>query len=303
MVAVLLLAASFPTSEAREPRVEVVGGVGKLLGGEEPLVNADLYQGIVYAKSAGLGRWSFRTPAGDVVALTGPLKDSSNKVIDAGTTVLVALACNGYFGNSGVVCDPRGVARVITPAAPITSTNQKLRLLTLVTSLAGSCSIPGANTVAVQLPCRPPLLACDEEAIAHDAIAALRSMNVDPAPFTHCSFVVPQNLGCGWAGLAELPGTRTWFRPDGSGIFDKGMYMQEILHNYGVWHAWSKGVESADASTAMGQGEACPSAPELWRLQWGNTVAELNAARLPVGKWLGWYTLPATFKFAKVPSA
>ncbi len=34
--------------------------------------------------------------------------------------------------------------------------------------------------------------------------------------FTHFSYVLPNGLinTCGWVGLAELPGTQTWYTPD-----------------------------------------------------------------------------------------
>ncbi len=34
--------------------------------------------------------------------------------------------------------------------------------------------------------------------------------------FTHFSYVLPDGLvnKCGWVGLAELPGTQTWYTPD-----------------------------------------------------------------------------------------
>jgi hypothetical protein len=59
--------------------------------------------------------------------------------------------------------------------------------------------------------------------------------------------------------------------------------MQQLLHNFGLWNAWKDGVEYADFSSAMGLGDSCPNAPELWRLGWGAPVAELNSSTFPLG--------------------
>jgi hypothetical protein len=69
--------------------------------------------------------------------------------------------------------------------------------------------------------------------------------------------------------------------------------MQEMLHNFGLWHGWKDGQEYADMSSAMGFGDSCPSAPELWRLGWATPLAQLNSSNVPAGKYVT-YTLPAT---------
>jgi hypothetical protein len=78
------------------------------------------------------------------------------------------------------------------------------------------------------------------------------------------------------------------------GIFQKGTVMQELLHNFGLWHGWRDGIEYNDFSTCMGMGDGCPSAPELWRLGWGVPLPQLNSSTFPVGVFRT-FTLPATY--------
>jgi hypothetical protein len=70
--------------------------------------------------------------------------------------------------------------------------------------------------------------------------------------------------------------------------------MQELLHNFGLWHGWRNGVEYGDYSSAMGTGESCPSAPELRRLGWATPLAQLNSDNFPPNVYV-YFTVPATF--------
>ncbi|GIL61683.1 hypothetical protein Vafri_15984 [Volvox africanus] len=70
--------------------------------------------------------------------------------------------------------------------------------------------------------------------------------------------------------------------------------MQEILHNFGLFHGWKDGVEYNDYSTAMGRGNSCPSAPELWRLGWATPLVQLNSTSFPMATYKN-FTLPATY--------
>ncbi|GIL55995.1 hypothetical protein Vafri_11476 [Volvox africanus] len=77
------------------------------------------------------------------------------------------------------------------------------------------------------------------------------------------------------------------------GIFSKGMVMQEMLNNFGIYHGWRNGVEYDDYSSAMGSGASCPSAPELWRLGWATPLAQLNSSTFPLATYMN-FVLPAT---------
>ncbi|GIM09093.1 hypothetical protein Vretimale_12969 [Volvox reticuliferus] len=113
--------------------------------------------------------------------------------------------------------------------------------------------------------------------------------------YSHTLYVLPSVFsGCGWDGMASLPGTTSWFPPKQSAIFSKNIVMQEILHNFGLYHGWSQNVEYNDLTTAMGKGMSCPSAPELMRLEWASPLAQLNSANLPVNIYSN-FILPATY--------
>ncbi|GIL67487.1 hypothetical protein Vafri_20883, partial [Volvox africanus] len=99
---------------------------------------------------------------------------------------------------------------------------------------------------------------------------------------------------CRISGIAETPGTQSWYLPQDTGIFSKGTVMQEMLHNFGLYHGWRNKEEYADFSTAMGRGTSCPSAPELWRLGWATPLAQLNSSTFPVATYMN-FTLPATY--------
>ncbi|GLC40380.1 hypothetical protein PLESTM_001056300 [Pleodorina starrii] len=114
--------------------------------------------------------------------------------------------------------------------------------------------------------------------------------------FSHFLYVMPNGTGpvCGWSGIADLPGSQSWFTADDWGIGGKGTVMQQIIHNFGLYSAWKNGVEDGDYSTAMGFGDSCPSAPELWRLGWATPLAQLNSSSFPSGVFQD-FVLPATY--------
>ncbi|GIL66362.1 hypothetical protein Vafri_19839 [Volvox africanus] len=149
-----------------------------------------------------------------------------------------------------------------------------------------------ASTV---IPCSTAIVNCNVDAIATAAKLQLLS-DIQVASYSHFVYVLPNNLvtKCGWGGLGELPGTQSWFLPDTQGIFSKGTVMQEILHNFGLYHGWKDGVEYDDSSTAMGFGGSCPSAPELWRLGWATPLVLLNSSSFPLAIYEK-FILPATY--------
>ncbi|GIL80160.1 hypothetical protein Vretifemale_9323, partial [Volvox reticuliferus] len=119
---------------------------------------------------------------------------------------------------------------------------------------------------------------------------------IDPTSYSHFVYVLPKYFAatCRWAGLAELSGTQIWFSPDKDGIFRKGMVMQQMLHNFGLYGSWKDGLPFEDYSTAMGSGDSCPSAPELWRLGWATPLAQLTSSNLQINVFYN-FTLPATY--------
>ncbi|KAG2499453.1 hypothetical protein HYH03_002400 [Edaphochlamys debaryana] len=273
-------------------------------------------------------RWSLKAGADQVYRLPGQPTSASGSPIPPGA--FLQLACV-LSPTDPKACVSVSGATVNKAAAPTQSTNVVIRSLTMVTSLVGSCSYAGANlgsvqtamfggpkpystffrncsygsmtfdtagskVISVQLPCSAAILGCDEDAVASAALAKARQVlgTTAVAEFSHYAYVMPSGIAkCDWVGLAELPGSQTWYSPTDQGIFNKGTYMQEFIHNFGLYHGWKNGVEYDDLSSAMGYGDSCPSAPELWRLGWAKPLALLSSALLPAGAFRS-YALPAT---------
>ncbi|GIL56113.1 hypothetical protein Vafri_11530 [Volvox africanus] len=152
------------------------------------------------------------------------------------------------------------------------------------------------KVVSTVLPCSFEILFnCNLDAITQ--VARLRlAPDIQVGLYSNIVYVLPDGLvaACGFSGIGELPGTQTWFSPDSSGIFSKGMVMQEMLHNFGIFHGWRDGVEYNDSSSAMGSGASCPSAPELFRLGWATPLAQLNSSTFPLATYMN-FVLPATY--------
>ncbi len=54
-------------------------------------------------------------------------------------------------------------------------------------------------------------------------------------------------------------------------------------------------TQYGDASTSMGIGESCPSAPEMFRLGWASAVVDFDGNNFPEDNLYRKYLLPATF--------
>ncbi|GIM02960.1 hypothetical protein Vretimale_7750 [Volvox reticuliferus] len=230
-------------------------------------------------------------------------------------------------------CSSIADARITQAAAPIQSTGLTLRLLVMVLNMtpsaACSVSLQGGNVTAVRnaflapngyvdffsncsygqmligrqaltvvsvsVPCSAAVMGCNADVIADVAKQALPD-GIQSSSFQRFVYVLPKNMAitCGWVGLADVPGTQAWYTLEGDGIFSKGTVMQELLHTFGLYHGWRDGSEYEDFSSAMGSGNSCPSAPELWRLGWATPLAQLNSTTFPNAMYQT-YTLLATY--------
>ncbi|GIL56045.1 hypothetical protein Vafri_11502 [Volvox africanus] len=151
------------------------------------------------------------------------------------------------------------------------------------------------TVVSTVIPCSAQYLYyCNVDAITNAAIPQLPP-DIQIGLYSNIVYVLPNGIedACGSMGAAELPGTQTWFLPNNIGIFSKGIVMQEMLHNFGIYHGWRNGVEYNDSSSATGSGASCPSAPELWRLGWATPLAQLNSSTFPLATYMN-FVLPAT---------
>ncbi|GLI71191.1 hypothetical protein VaNZ11_016306 [Volvox africanus] len=231
------------------------------------------------------------------------------------------------------MCTSISDAHILGAPAPVPATNLNLKLLVMVISLeaSASCSAhPGPNHTLVReaflrpggyadffascsygkmtfnrimLTVVPITIPCDQRVYStcsEDALALAARRRLPPGVFdymyTHFMYVLPRDMApnCGWVGIGELPGTQSWCSGDQMGIFSKGTVMQQIVGNFGIYPSYKDGVPYDDFSTAMGSGDSCPSAPELWRLGWATPLAQLNSTSFPEFIFQT-FTLPATY--------
>ncbi|EFJ45731.1 metalloproteinase, extracellular matrix glycoprotein VMP39, partial [Volvox carteri f. nagariensis] len=159
------------------------------------------------------------------------------------------------------------------------------------------------TVIKVAAPCSSVVSTCSWYDIANGADAAAKNFTGLPGynfySFTHTTYVLPPAMQgvCSWSGLALLPGTQTWLQTTSYGVYRWATAMQEILHNYGLWHSWQGGFEYEDYSTAMGRGSACPNAAEASRMGWITSIPNagaLNSGSLPIATGRT-FILPATY--------
>lgn len=153
------------------------------------------------------------------------------------------------------------------------------------------------QATTVTIPCTDKVISCDVDEIAaiimqnmqstSDANKTMKKLNL---------YVLPTEIimNCGWVGIAERLGTKSWYSSTTDGILSQGTVMQEILVNMGLYNAWKDGVMFDDYSTSMGFGESCPSAPELYQLGWATPLAELNSTSFAPNTYAN-FTIPATY--------
>ncbi|KAG2487463.1 hypothetical protein HYH03_013885 [Edaphochlamys debaryana] len=148
------------------------------------------------------------------------------------------------------------------------------------------------------LPCSTAALTCDHTEIGNQAIAlALERLGAAAfSRFSHTMFIMPVGLGCGFGGLALKAGPLSWLVAGPWGLDKMGTTLQELLHNFGLYHGYRDAIEYGDASTFMGFGPSCcVSAPELWRLGWARALLNVSRASLLEGVPRINISLPATY--------
>ncbi|GIL54723.1 hypothetical protein Vafri_10439 [Volvox africanus] len=287
-----------------------------------------------YRPTKPIGKWMLTSTNGSSSTYTlpnRPVDVLSGQELPPGRGIIF-LTC--FLPNaSSTTCSNITNARMVQAAMPTQTTNITLSMLVMVVSLSNSSecdSRGGASVTDVQnaflqpngyadyfyncsygkmvfdrqifkvvstvVPCSVAIVKCSEDAIATAAQLQLPAAGIKVGSYSHVLYVLPNGLAttCGWVGLGELPGSQSWFTSDTSGIFSKGTVMQEILHNFGLYHGWKDGVEYEDSSTAMGFGDSCPSAPELWRLGWATPLAQLNSSSFALATYRT-FTMPATY--------
>ncbi|KAG2499767.1 hypothetical protein HYH03_002064 [Edaphochlamys debaryana] len=157
-----------------------------------------------------------------------------------------------------------------------------------------------SKVIELALPCSFEVLACDYMATANIARPlADAALNGLLNSFTHTMWVMPyeSTSNCAFLGISAIRGRVSWLTPAELGVFKAGTVMQELMHNYGLFHGWREETEYTDGSTFMGMAQsACPSGPELLLLGWATPLAVLNGRLLPEASLSVFNaTIPATY--------
>jgi uncharacterized repeat protein (TIGR01451 family) len=91
---------------------------------------------------------------------------------------------------------------------------------------------------------------CNYSAWVAEADKLVAAAGKSLAGFTHRQYAMPlTGTGCGWGGLAYMPGTVSWVS---SGSAGGGISVHELGHNYGFHHAATPTSEYGDGSDPMG---------------------------------------------------
>lgn len=89
---------------------------------------------------------------------------------------------------------------------------------------------------------------CDYYGFAYAAEAAAKAAGYDPATYARVHVVMPTNSTCGWGGIANMPGRRSWNEYCGY----TGISTHEMGHNLSFHHATTPTSEYGDGSDPMG---------------------------------------------------
>jgi hypothetical protein len=148
----------------------------------------------------------------------------------------------------------------------------------------GATTMTGDSFGWYQLPVSSSGCAIDSWAAAANQMASAAGVNL--ASYQHVVYAFPRVTECGWAGLAEMPGSHVWI----NGSFVLRTLAHELSHNLGVHHAASLncsngGVrvalgssctysEYGDPFDVMGQGGRHTSAWHKGQIGWINPLAQ-----------------------------
>lgn len=100
---------------------------------------------------------------------------------------------------------------------------------------------------------------CDYGNWSTAADAAATAAGVNLASFTNKQYILHSSAACGWAGLGQLPGSRTWVKWSGLSstsstnisrkVRNQKVSTHELGHNFGEHHSGSYGCKDASGAT------------------------------------------------------
>jgi hypothetical protein len=110
----------------------------------------------------------------------------------------------------------------------------------------GSTTMSGDVFGWYQLPQASSGCAIDTWAATANQMAAAAGVNL--SSYQHVVYAFPYVMDCGWAGLAEMPGSHVWI----NGSFVLRTLAHELSHNLGVHHAASLSCNNGTVRVAIG---------------------------------------------------
>lgn len=180
----------------------------------------------------------------------------------------------------------------------------------------GSMTMPKTSirVISVELNDCTAYTSCDYTTMATKGWTLAKSaLGTTASQYTHWALVLPTSgcdnyfaalayIGSGYDAWLGRPAT-TWYTPGDYGAGRVSTIMQEVLHNFGLYHSSTDSVaddlcachyygtscdschsEYGDYSTCMGWGDFCPSAAEAYRLGWTQALGVLQTSNTAVGQ-------------------
>ncbi len=99
---------------------------------------------------------------------------------------------------------------------------------------------------------------CNYSAWSSSANQEASAVGVDLAAYDNVVYAFPASPGCGWAGLANMPGRNSWL--NGSGAMNLRTMAHELGHNFGTHHASSLACAEGGVPVALAAASSCTSA-------------------------------------------